>query len=202
MQIIPVVLAGGIGARLWPYSRPDFPKPFISLPNEIDTLFSNTLKRALKLKSVKDVIVISNEKYRYLVKHEEESVCPNGKYLNIWEPEGKNTAAAIAIAAKVAIEMYGEESVLLVLPADHSIGLMEEFSKTVIKAAELACQDYLVTFGIKPTRAESGYGYIKFCDDKVEEFIEKPTEEVARALIEAGNVAWNAGIFCFKVKKF
>lgn len=200
MQLIPVILSGGVGSRLWPYSRPDFPKPFIELPNNRGTLFGNTIERVLQLPNVQNFIVVSNNKYSHLVRQSESRLGAHEKSLNIWEPEGKNTAAAIAIAAKAAIKTFGQNSVLLVLPADHSIGLMDAFKEAVDTAVNLACQDHLVTFGIEPTRIETGYGYIKYHDNVVDQFIEKPKYEVAKALIEAGNVAWNSGMFCFKAE--
>ncbi len=200
MQLVPVILSGGIGSRLWPYSRADFPKPFIELPNNQGTLFKNTLSRALRLPSVKHFVVVSNIKYRHLVTQSENSLNVQDKCLNIWEPQGKNTAAAIVLAAIHAIKEYGEDCTLLVLPADHRIGLLDEFTAAVKTAVQLASQNKLVTFGIQPTRVETGYGYIEYSINTVKRFIEKPDFKAAEALIKQGNVAWNSGMFCFTAK--
>lgn len=200
MQLIPVILSGGIGSRLWPYSRSDFPKPFIELPNNQGTLFKNTISRVLGLPSVEHLIVVSNIKYRHLVTQSENSLNIQDKCLNIWEPEGKNTATAIVLAAINAIKEYGEDCILLVLPADHRIGLVDEFSKAVNSAVQLAKQCKLVTFGIQPTRVETGYGYIEYTGNTVQRFIEKPEYQTAESLIKQGNVAWNSGMFCFTAK--
>ena len=146
MKLIPVILSGGIGSRLWPYSRPDFPKPFIELPNNKGTLLDNTIERVLQLPNVQSFIVVSNNKYRHLVKQAESRLGVLDKSINIWEPVGKNTAAAVALAAKTAIKNYGNDVVLLILPADHSIGLVSMFQGAVERAVVLANQDRLVTF--------------------------------------------------------
>ena len=198
MRLDPVILSGGIGSRLWPYSRPDFPKPFIELPNNQGTLLGNTIKRVSQLPNVRNFIVVSNIKFSHLVKQIELDLNVSDKSLNIWEPEGKNTAIAVAVAAQTAIKTYGKDTILLVLPADHSIGLMNAFKQATTEAVKLAKQNYLVTFGVSPTRIETGYGYIKYTNNTVEKFIEKPECEIAKALIENGNVAWNSGMFCFK----
>ena len=198
MQLIPVILSGGIGSRLWPYSRSDFPKPFIELPNNQGTLFRNTILRALKLPSVQHLIIVSNTKYSHLIRQSERELSIQNKCLNIWEPEGKNTAAAVVLAAISAINSFRDDCLLLILPADHRIGLSQEFAEAVKKASGLAMAGKLVTFGITPTRVETGYGYIEYSNNTVERFIEKPEFKVAESLISQGNVAWNSGMFCFK----
>ena len=200
MQLIPVILSGGVGSRLWPYSTSDCPKPFINLPGNKGTLFGNTIERALKLETVRSYMVVSNVKYKHLVKQTQASIKADGNAFNIWEPVGKNTAAAIVVAALSALKRFGEDVVMLVLPADHAIGLEKEFADAVQKAVVLAQKNRLVTFGIKPTHPETGYGYIEYDGNDVKRFIEKPNADVAKKLIAKGNVAWNSGMFCFKAK--
>ena len=200
MRLVPVILSGGVGSRLWPYSRPDFPKPFIKLPGCGESLFDQTISRILHLPNIDRFIVVSNEKYSHLVKQTEAKLGVDSKSLNIWEPEAKNTAAAIAIAAKIANEQIGKDTILLVLPADHSIKLIDKFKDAVFQATKFAESNQLVTFGIKPTRVETGYGYIKYDGNSVISFIEKPDYETAKKLIQEGNIAWNSGMFCFKAE--
>lgn len=198
MCLVPVILSGGTGSRLWPYSRPDFPKPFIALPGCGESLFDQTISRVLHFPNIDKFLVVSNEKYSHLVKQAEVKHGVEGRSLNIWEPEAKNTAAAIAVAAKIAIEQIGNDSILLVLPADHSIKRIDKFMDAVFQATKFAEDNQLVTFGIKPTRIETGYGYIKYDKNHVVRFVEKPDHNTAKKLIEDGNVVWNSGMFCFK----
>lgn len=197
MKLVPVVLSGGIGSRLWPYSKVDFPKPFITLPDG-DSLFSKTVLRAFDLPNVQDIIVVCNEKYTYLANQTLKTLNKKSKTYCIWEPESRSTAAAIAVAAKLAKNLWGEETVLLVLPSDHLIKNQNSFKQAVLKATQYAQQKKLVTFGIEPNAIETGYGYIEHKGDHVLRFIEKPTYETAKALINTKNVVWNAGMFCFQ----
>ena len=182
MCLVPVILSGGIGSRLWPYSRPDFPKPFIALPGCGESLFDQTISRVLHLPNIDKFLVVSNEKYSHLVKQAEFKLGVEGRSLNIWEPEAKNTAAAIAVAAKVAIEQIGKDSILLVLPADHSIKRIDKFKDAVFQATKFAEDNQLVTFGIKPTRVETGYGYIKYEKKSCSSFCRKARSQYRRKI--------------------
>ena len=196
MKLIPVILSGGIGSRLWPYSRSDFPKPFIQLPDG-ETLFIKTLKRAQLLPEVHEIFVVCNEKYSHLTKQSVNDVFPNCRITCIWEPEARDTSAAIASAAKIIQDQFGDVC-LLVLPSDHLISELDPFVQAVKKAHKLAEAGHLVTFGITPSSIETGYGYIEHDNQEVIRFIEKPNFETAKSLIDSGKVVWNSGMFCFR----
>lgn len=195
MKLVPVILSGGTGSRLWPYSRSDFPKPFIPMPDG-GSLFCKTVQRAFDLPNVQDLIVVCNKKYAHLTHQALEFLDKKGSYC-IWEPEARNTAAAIAVAAKFAQDMWGNETLLLVLPSDHLIQNQSAFNQAVKEATEFAALGKLVTFGIKPDSVETGYGYIEHENGNVVRFIEKPDFETAKALIKTKKVVWNSGMFCF-----
>ena len=197
--VIPVVLAGGTGSRLWPLSRVDFPKPFVTLPRGVGTLFEKTIQRALKIPGVNDLVVVSNVAYASLVKQCLSKVDTSTKIKCLWEPESRNTAPAILLAAEYISRNYGNDVILLVLPADHYILDTHSFVSSVQQAIECAKSGKLVSIGVEPTRPETGYGYILHEGNKVNQFIEKPDINTASRLIESENVLWNAGIFCFAV---
>ena len=196
MNLVPVILSGGIGSRLWPYSRSDFPKPFIRLPDG-ESLFTKTVERAYDLRGVEDIIIVCNKKYAHLTNQTLEALDKKSKSFCIWEPEARNTAAAIAVAAKFAQNKWGDDTLLLVLPSDHLIQNESAFKDAVNAATEYARLGRLVTFGIKPDSIETGYGYIEHENENVVRFIEKPDFETAKALINTKKVVWNAGMFCF-----
>lgn len=207
-MIIPVILAGGTGTRLWPLSRQSHPKPFLTLPDG-DSLLKKTFSRACKVGQVLEVITITNQ--AYFVKSQPEYQDTLKLHLQppqqtfILEPFGRNTASAIAMASLKIISSYGEDAILLVLPADHLIENENAFLIACEKAFTLAKKDHLVTFGIQPTMPETGFGYIQCGDQfagmgsfKVKRFIEKPPIEHAIQFFESKSFFWNAGIFCFK----
>lgn len=200
MKLIPVILSGGIGSRLWPYSRSDFPKPFIQLPDG-GSLFGKTVERAFNLPGVQEIIIVCNKKYSHLTNQTLEILNEKTKSYCIWEPEARNTAVAIAVAAKFAQNKWGNETLLLVLPSDHLIQNEEAFKSAVEEATGYAALGRLVTFGINPDSIETGYGYIEHEKERVIRFIEKPNFETAKALINTKRVVWNAGMFCFKVSQ-
>ena len=207
-QIQPVILAGGSGTRLWPLSRESFPKQFIELSNKSKYSFlQKTLLRIKDLKNTQPPIIICNEEQRFIVAEQMREINTNIKAI-ILEPFGRNTAPAIAIASLKATENYNNPN-LLVLSSDHEIKNQNEF----IKAIELGLIDSeenkLVTFGCKPTRAETGYGYIESFEEvnysvlksfKIKKFIEKPDLEKAKVLVKDKRYLWNSGIFLFKAK--
>lgn len=200
MKLIPVILSGGIGSRFWPYSRTDFPKPFIPLPDG-GSLFGKTVERAFNLSGVQEIIIVCNKKYSHLTNQTLEILNEKTRSYCIWEPEARNTAAAIAVAAKFVQNKWGNETLLLILPSDHLVQNEEAFKLAVEEATGYAGLGRLVTFGINPDSIETGYGYIEHEKERVVRFIEKPNFETAKALINTKRVVWNAGMFCFKVSQ-
>ena len=209
-----VILAGGSGTRLWPLSRKTFPKQFLKL-NENKSLLQKTVERFLKVVSSKDIIIMTNKDYKFLVLAELKNAGFNIPEKNIvLEPDIKNTAPAIALAMKFALEKLeaNQEDVLFISPSDHIIKPEDEFLKYLKKAEILAKKGYIVTFGIKPNKPETGYGYIKAKNDKqndelldlgaflVEKFTEKPDLKTAKKYLSEGNYFWNSGMFCFSIK--
>lgn len=200
--LISVVLSGGAGARLWPASREGHPKPFMKLADG-ETLIEKTYARAKALGS--EVLTVTNRDYYFMSRDELERVAVSGGFL--LEPFGRNTAPAIALAAKMIEATEGADAVMLVLAADHLITDQAGFASAVAEASKLAAQDYLVTFGIVPTAPETGFGYIERGEslgssNKVARFIEKPNIETAKAYVSSGKYLWNSGMFCFKAGVF
>jgi len=194
-----VIMAGGIGARLWPISRAGHPKQFLAL-NGDDTMLQATIKRLEDL-GVESTVTICNEIHRFFVAEQLREI--NKLDSIILEPEGRNTAPAIALAAL----MNDEDPLLLVLAADHVIQDEGGFKKAVIKAIPLAEAGKLVTFGIVPSEPHTGYGYIKKGDEDsggyvVDEFIEKPSSDVAQEYLDSGDYLWNSGMFLFKASRY
>ncbi len=189
-----VVLCGGSGTRLWPLSRELMPKQFIEFFAE-NSLFQKTIQRNNPFS--KETIIISNKDHYYLIKDQlaKKSNLLDSIYIYILEPMPRNTAAALAYAC-LAVE---PETILLVTPSDHLIKNETVYFEAVKQAKNIAEQGYLVTFGIKPVRPETGYGYIEVAEDlHVQTFHEKPSLETAKTFIKNENIYWNAGIFCFK----
>ena len=208
--IIPVILAGGSGSRLWPLSRESFPKQFLQLSDEDDnTLLQKTYKRIEDLENISKPIIICNEDHRFIVGDQMKKIKIKPSSI-ILEPSRRNTAPAITIAALKAIEDYKEENndpILLILSSDHYIKEIDKFKKSIQKSIELALDGDLLIFGILPSYPATGYGYIKsknnlknkaFKANKVEEFIEKPNLNKAKLLIKDKNYTWNSGMFVCK----
>lgn len=207
-MLLPIILSGGAGSRLWPVSREALPKPFIGLPDG-ETLLQKTLKRAIALPGVEHVLTVTNRDYYFLTRDEYESdadAADGGDIVHdyLLEPMGRNTAPAIAAAVLHAARKYGDDVVLLVLPADHLIKDQESFAQAVAHAQALAIQGHLVTFGIQPTAPETGYGYIESgvalagpAGNKVARFVEKPDLATAKDYLASGRFTWNSGMFCF-----
>jgi len=201
MQIIPVILSGGSGTRLWPLSRKQYPKQYLPLAGD-NTMLQETILRLNGLDSLADPIIICNADHRFLVAEQ----CQQIDVINptiLLEPIGRNTAPAIAAAALQSLKEV-DDAVLLVLSADHVIQDVEAFHQAINIASQQAQEGKLATFGIVPTDANTGYGYIKSsknnndCAYKVEEFVEKPDLQTAQAYLEQGNYLWNSGMFMFK----
>ena len=201
MTIIPVILSGGVGSRLWPLSREHFPKQCLPLTDAQYSLLQQTANRTCAL-DVSAPIVVCNEDHRFLIAQQLQEIGVTGASI-VLEPKGRNTAPAIALAALEAEHKNLEDALLLVLPADHVIRDVAAFEKAIQQAAELAALDALVTFGVQPTRPETGYGYIRAGDDfTVAEFVEKPNLATAQSYLDSGDFLWNSGMFLFKAKTY
>ena len=204
--ILPVILCGGSGSRLWPLSRKSFPKQYLSINSESNkTLLQKTQERIMKIKNIKDPIIICNEEHRFIVAEQmrEIEVKPNKILL---EPFGRNTCPAITLAALKAIE-NNNDPIILILSADHHIKNERNFIDAIEVGIEYAIKDRLVTFGVVPDYPATGYGYIKSQKQikkgelkgfDIEEFIEKPNAKKAKELFSNSKYNWNSGIFVFK----
>ena len=202
--ITPVLLCGGVGSRLWPVSRQGRPKQYLNLIGETSML-QQTLTRIESLAQTAPIIVC-NEEHRFLVAEQVRQLGLTSPKI-ILEPEGKNTAPAIALAA-IAASASDPEVNLLVLPADHYVGEPAALIDAIEKAASASSQGKLVTFGLVPSRPETGYGYIKQGEalatdvSVLEQFVEKPDQSTAEAYIASGDYVWNSGMFMFTAGQF
>jgi mannose-1-phosphate guanylyltransferase/mannose-6-phosphate isomerase len=193
----PVLLSGGVGSRLWPVSREAYPKQFLPLAGE-DSMLVDTLHRVEGLSSAPPMVVC-NDAHRFIVAEQVREVGLQDVQI-VLEPCGRNTAPAVAVAALEALKT-DPDAVLLVLPADHLIEDSNAFCRAVEQAMPLAEQGRLVTFGVVPSRAETGYGYIRcggaLVDDlfSIDRFVEKPDADTAQSYLESGEYLWNSGMF-------
>ena len=201
--MIPVILSGGSGSRLWPLSRKNKPKQFLTLFHD-SSMFQSTLTRLNGLDSLEAPLIVCNNEHRFMVAEQLQEIGLEANGI-ILEPCARNTAPAIALAALKAMDK-GEDPLLLVLAADHLISNVESFHKAIEQARILAEQDKLVTFGIQPQSAHTGYGYIeaeeKSQPSSVKRFIEKPDLATAESYLSAGNFFWNSGMFLFKASAY
>ena len=199
-KIVPVIMAGGKGTRLWPLSRATAAKQFLTLIGD-GTLFQSTLERVSDDTLYEPPLVVTNEEFRFLVA-EQARACGISLSGIVLEPVARNTAPALAAAARIVADRLGEDAMLLVLPSDHAIIVDEHYLASILTAAKAAVTGELVTFGITPTEPATGYGYIELGEDlgqgahAVRRFVEKPTAEKARKLLDAGGY-WNSGMFLF-----
>jgi len=196
LNILPVVLSGGSGTRLWPLSRAEYPKQLLSLSGN-KTMLQETIARFDNVCHTSPPIIVCNESHRFLVAEQlrEINCVPSSILL---EPVGRNTAPALTLAA-LTVSKQANDAILVVMPADHIIENLSAFEQALKKAISLAASDRLVTFGIKPTRAETGYGYIKIGQENtVEAFIEKPDILTATNFVKDPDYLWNSGMFVFK----
>lgn len=207
-NIVPVIISGGAGTRLWPVSREAHPKPFIKL-SDGESLLQKAFLRVAGLPGVEEVFTVTNRELYFKTEDEYRAVnTGHVKTSYILEPFGRNTAPAITAAALHIQEIFGPETILLVLPADHLIANKDAFAYAVQQAQQLANKNFLTTFGIKPDSPETGYGYIEFHHDqfllenehsahRAIRFVEKPNYESAVEYINSGCYLWNSGMFCF-----
>ncbi|MBE7942681.1 mannose-1-phosphate guanylyltransferase/mannose-6-phosphate isomerase [Ramlibacter aquaticus] len=196
--LIPVVLCGGAGTRLWPVSRELHPKPFMRLPDG-KTLLQQTFDRAAGLPQVGRIMTVTNREFFFRTREEYESTRANAVAASyLLEPQGRNTAAAVALATLRVEQLEGPDAVMLVMPADHVITNADAFAKAVGQAIVLALAGRICTFGIRPTQPETGYGYIEHSDQDVVAFVEKPDRITAQRYMGSGRHLWNAGMFCFR----
>ena len=200
MKLIPTILCGGAGSRLWPVSRELHPKPFIRLADGQSLLQKAWLRGAL-LPNVTEILTVTNRELFFKTEDEyREAAVKNGRKVSnsfVLEPFGRNTAPAIAAAALQVAAAHGDDALLLVLAADHLIADQTAFAAAVDQACQLATQGKLVTFGIEPDAAETGYGYIEADGNTVLGFVEKPSLEKAQEYLASGRYLWNSGMFCF-----
>jgi len=201
-QILPVILSGGSGTRLWPLSREAYPKQFLQLASEHSMLQSTWLRVADVASQAP--IVVANEAHRFVAAEQLQQVGTTPSAI-LLEPVGRNTAPAIAAAALEA-RHNGDDPLLLVLPSDHLIRDVAHFHQSINEAASLAEQGKLVTFGIQPTAPETGYGYIKAVAGNgaraIERFVEKPDLATAQAYVASGEYYWNSGMFLFRASRY
>ncbi|MDD5057506.1 MAG: mannose-1-phosphate guanylyltransferase/mannose-6-phosphate isomerase [Sideroxydans sp.] len=202
MKLIPTILCGGAGSRLWPVSRELHPKPFIRLADG-QSLLQKAWLRGAVLPHVVETLTVTNRELFFKTEDEYREVAsiPTNYDLSnsfILEPFGRNTAPAIAAAALHVAAIHGEEACLLVLAADHLIVDQTAFAQAVVAAMELAAQGKLATFGIQPDMPETGYGYIEADGHDVKRFVEKPNLEKAKEYVASGRYLWNSGMFCFQ----
>ena len=201
-----VILAGGSGTRLWPVSRYGLPKQFIKL-NGGKSLLCQTVERLAAVAPLRDIFVITNEDYRFHVQEDLRSVSPALENNVILEPVGRNTAPAIALVMKYCLEKLkcAKDEVIFICPSDHIIEPVEKFAGYARRAEAAAKAGSIVTFGIKPSRPETGYGYIKKSGKaqggvfKVEKFSEKPDLKTAGKYLKDGDYYWNSGMFSFSI---
>lgn len=196
MAICPVILSGGSGSRLWPLSREYFPKQLLALVSDY-TLLQETARRTDAFKDSLAPIVVCNEEHRFLVAEQLREIHKPAQAL-ILEPEGRNTAPALTLAA-MWLKQQQLNPVMLVMPADHVIANQQGLGKAISEAYELATAGRLVTFGIVPTSAHTGYGYIRQGENNsVAEFVEKPDLETAEKYVRSGDYLWNSGLFMMR----
>ncbi len=201
-MLIPVILSGGIGSRLWPLSREAHPKPFIKL-SDGQSILQKTYQRALSVLHADDIITVTNRDLFFSTKDEFKEIEEKSvRHTFLSEPVRRNSAAAIAVAAYYVREQHGPDCTLLIMPADHMIDDEKAFSHAVHQAQDLASKGKLVTFGIKPSSPQTGFGYIEASGYDVKQFVEKPDLQTAEDYLARGNFFWNSGMFCMRAGSF
>lgn len=204
--IVPVILCGGSGTRLWPLSRENMPKQFLNLLGD-HTLLQNTATRAMNISGAQPehVVTVTLGSLKKEVIGQLNHIDPNLTQHVLGEPLARNTAGAVAYAANYVWQTFGADTVMWILPADHHVADEAAMKASFLKAMDAANKDALVTFGINPNRPETGYGYIKLAGEvgdsgvfAVERFVEKPDAATAEAYVQSGDYLWNSGMFLFK----
>lgn len=210
MKSYAIIMAGGVGARFWPYGTFKVPKQFLPIANSSDTMLQLTVKRIHEIIPYEQMFIVTNIQYVSEVKKQ----IPKIPFENIiGEPVGRNTAPCVGLAA-IMLKQFDEKASMFIVPADHLIDDEQEFKKTVTAGLKFVeTHDAIVTLGINPTHPETGYGYIQFIDDaylsvethsnkviiyKVKTFAEKPTLQIAKHFLESGDFLWNSGMFIFR----
>ncbi len=205
LDLIPVILSGGSGTRLWPLSRASFPKQYLNLEEKNNySLLQNTILRLRGLNNLRNPVIVSSEEQRFLVAEQMKAINVIPESI-ILEPIRRNTAPAITLAAITALQNYLDPT-LLIVSSDHNIDDEENFREIIKSGLKESNKEKLVTFGIIPTSPETGFGYIQTCEEisenikfsKIKNFIEKPNIEDAKKLFKSKNYLWNSGIFLFK----
>jgi len=200
-MIVPVILAGGSGTRLWPLSREFYPKQLINMYNQ-HTMLQNTVLRLGGMDGMDAPLIVCNDVHRFMTAEQLSRIDVTPRAI-ILEPAAKNTAPAIALAA-IQVTDQGQDPIMLVLPADHRIDRIPAFHQGIEKGKALAKDGYLITFGIVPDTPETGYGYIQKGDPlddaacRIHRFVEKPDLTTARSYLDSGDYCWNSGMFMFR----
>nr|WP_299379550.1 mannose-1-phosphate guanylyltransferase/mannose-6-phosphate isomerase [uncultured Halomonas sp.] len=214
-MILPVILSGGSGSRLWPVSREHYPKQFLKLNSETLTLLQEAIRRTENIPQCLPPLLVCNEQHRFLVAEQLQQLGVIGSRI-LLEPDGRNTAPALTLAALTALELFGKELPeeqldeklqLLVMPADHVIERIDGFVAAVEQGRALVEEGHLVTFGITPHSPNTGYGYISKGEAlgngyRVDAFVEKPDRDRAQQYLDSGDYLWNSGIFLFSAKQY
>ena len=201
-KIQPVILAGGTGSRLWPLSRELYPKQLLQLIDET-SLLQTTVLRVAQLAEVLPPLLVVGEEHRFITRRQVDGLGLEESCSILLEPVGRNTAPAICGAVEFCAKELPEDTILLVLPADHLILRKDAFQDAVSQAVELAAEGKIVTFGIEPQHPETGYGYIEQGEgSSVLSFCEKPDLQTAKSYLDQGNYFWNSGMFAFSIKTF
>jgi mannose-1-phosphate guanylyltransferase len=212
MKSYAIIMAGGVGARFWPYGSQKLPKQFLPIANSADTMIQLTVKRIRELIPMEQIFIVTNAQYVNEVKKQVSKI-PSSNIIG--EPVGRNTAPCVGLAS-IILKQFDERAKMVIVPADHLIEDEEEFLRTIKAGLKFVeDNDSIVTLGINPTHPETGYGYIQFLDDKyltvepngaeqkvniykVKTFAEKPTLETAKEFLESGDFLWNSGMFIFR----
>lgn len=205
--VVPVLLAGGTGSRLWPLSREQYPKQFLPLLGPL-SLFQQTVQRIAGIEHAAEPIVLGSHDHRFMLAEQLHDIGVHPSAI-LLEPESRNTLAAAAIAAHHIAEEHGDGALAFLMAADHYIADSAAFQRAVQEAARAAADGFIVTFGITPTRPETGYGYIRSGDAlesgharEVEAFVEKPDVATANRFLASGGYFWNGGMFVFRCRRF